>query len=444
MLTLRKILDDVLLVGGVQYYLLNRCWMLFSTPVTMWLVLEFLDPVQQGYYYTFLGILAYQALAEFGFNAGLIHFLAIEWSNLMLLDGRVTGPSTSLKNLSTLLKIAINWAIFSSSLAGVIFYLIGFFFFSQKEGGSQIWFYPWLFACLAIIFGLSFQVLKSVAEGVDSVHQSQQASLFGAVFSAILVWMGLLYGLGLYVIPLAIISNACVGFLYLAYAIKPILKCINYNSKECREINWAADFFPHQAKLGLSLIFGLAMFQSFIPIIFKFQGAIQVGQVGILLQAYVLINSISMVWVSNAGPNFGRCWALGDCDGVIKIVHEVLEKSLFTATLFSGLAVCFVYVIKMFWPEIGGRIGSISALLLLCMTVVVMQFSNVYTAAIRYRKKESFLLVAATGAVLVVVSNLMLVKYGTEAVFLGFFCIMAFLVNPWIYWIYKKQMSECL
>ncbi len=436
----KKILEEVCNIEGVKFYLLNRTWALISTPLTMLLVLLQLDATQQGYYYTFLSILAYQALAEFGFNAGLIHFVANEWPNLRIVNGVLIGPVASLNNLHSLLRIALKWTFFASIFAAIILFLIGFIFFCDENGNSQDWLFPWIFACIAVIFSFFAQTLKSIAEGINNVHQSQRASLYGGICSAIFVWLGLEFNLRLYVVSIAIFVNAFVIMLYLLFRLSPVLNCLKLMGGKKGSVSWTGEFLPHQLKLGISWACGLVMFQSFVPFIFKFQGAEQAGQAGILLQAYALINSFGMVWLTNAGPEMGRCWSKKNRVGIKKIVREILEKSIFTVTSLSFIAILFVYILKNVWPEVGERMGSLSALIFLCMTVIVMQFPNSFTAAVRYQKKECFLPNSIIGAIFVLVSNYVLVQYSVDMVFVGFFVIMTFIVSPWVYWIYKEQI----
>ena len=436
----KKILNEILNVSGVKFYLLNRTWILISYPLTIFLVFLQLDATQQGYYYTFLSILAYQALAEFGFNAGIIHFLANEWPKLKIKNGVLTGSVTSLNTFNSLLRIALKWTAFISIFATTILLIIGYLFFSDDNSNSQDWLFPWIFACIAIIFSFFSQTLKSIAEGVNNVHQSQRASLYGSIFSAICVWFGLLFGLQLYVVSIAIFVNAFVIIIYLIFRLSPVLNCLKMKGSKESSISWARDFLPHQYKLGISFACGLAMFQSFVPFIFKFQGAEQAGQAGILLQIYVLINSIGLVWLTNAGPEIGRCWSKKNRSRIKKIVHGVLEKSIFTVSTLSFTAIFFVYALKNFWPEGGARMGSLFSLIFLCMTVIVMQFSNAFTAAVRYQKKEFFLNNSIIGAILMLVSNYLLVQYSVDMVFVGYFLIMTFIVSPWVYWIYKRHI----
>jgi O-antigen/teichoic acid export membrane protein len=440
MLIVKKILDEILNVEGVKFYLLNRTWLLLSYPLTIILVLLQLDATQQGYYYTFLSILGYQALAEFGFNAGLIHFVANEWPKLKIKNGVLSGPTTSLNSLRSLLSIAFKWTFFISIFASIILVLIGYFFFHDENIYSQDWLFPWIFACIAIIFSFFSQTLKSIAEGVNNVHQSQRASLYGSIFSAVCAWLGLLFGLQLYVVSIAIFVNAFVVIIYLIFRLSPVLNCLKLKGSKGSSISWAGDFLPHQYKLGISFACGLAMFQSFVPFIFKFQGAEQAGQAGILLQVYVLINSIGLVWLTNAGPEIGRCWSKKNRSRIKKIVHGVLEKSIFTVSTLSLSAIFFVYALKQVWPEVAARAGSLTSLIFLCMTVIVMQFSNAFTTAVRYQKKECFLYNSIIGAILMLVSNYLLVQYSVNMVFVGYFVIMTFIVCPWIYWIYKEQI----
>src|SRR5215207_3135126 len=85
---------------GVVYAFLARVVSIPMGPVTMLLVGLYMTPEAQGFYYTFLSLIALQSFVDLGFSVVIAPFVAQEWAKLDLdEDGAVVGDSGALSRL---------------------------------------------------------------------------------------------------------------------------------------------------------------------------------------------------------------------------------------------------------------------------------------------------------------------------------------------------------
>ncbi|MBT6902530.1 MAG: hypothetical protein HOA32_16150, partial [Nitrospina sp.] len=69
---------------AVAFAILVKVWSLFAGPVTLYLISIYLSPEIQGFYYTFLSLIALQSFVELGFYIVITQFASHEWASLEL------------------------------------------------------------------------------------------------------------------------------------------------------------------------------------------------------------------------------------------------------------------------------------------------------------------------------------------------------------------------
>ena len=80
---------------ALSYVIWGKLWQVFAGPITILMIARYLNPEAQGYYYTFMSLVAMRILIEFGFNTIIIQFASHEWSELHV----VTPIPNSARNI---------------------------------------------------------------------------------------------------------------------------------------------------------------------------------------------------------------------------------------------------------------------------------------------------------------------------------------------------------
>jgi hypothetical protein len=95
---------------AVLFTLTARIIQIVSSIGTVLLIVRFLSPVAQGYYYTLLSLAALQTIFELGFSVVILQLAAHETAHLEILpDGRIEGDPVAHARLASVLQLTVRW-----------------------------------------------------------------------------------------------------------------------------------------------------------------------------------------------------------------------------------------------------------------------------------------------------------------------------------------------
>ncbi|MGB6721282.1 MAG: hypothetical protein WBE72_10835, partial [Terracidiphilus sp.] len=96
--------------GAVAYTFLARSVSIAGSTGTVLLIVRFLSPVEQGYYYTLLSLVSLQLVFELGFSFVIQQMAAHECAHLDLSpDGRAAGDPVAHARLASTLQLSLRW-----------------------------------------------------------------------------------------------------------------------------------------------------------------------------------------------------------------------------------------------------------------------------------------------------------------------------------------------
>ena len=140
---------------AIAYTVLARGFQILGSTGTVLLILRFLTPVEQGYYYTLLSLVSLQAVFELGFSFVILQMAAHECSRLTLhADGRVEGDPVAHARLASILRKTFRWYLVAAVILCVSLLPAGAYFFSRhaRTAAPVAWHGPWTFAVFANSF----------------------------------------------------------------------------------------------------------------------------------------------------------------------------------------------------------------------------------------------------------------------------------------------------
>lgn len=427
---------------AVAFTLLGRMWGIVSFPVTLFLITTCFTPVEQGFYYTFASLLALQVLLELGFDTVMVQFVSHEWAHLRIGEGgEVEGDQHYAERLASLVRLSLCWY---AALAGLFVFIVGaggdWFLGSQK--GSLDYRLAWWLLCGTVSVSLLVAPLRGVLEGCNCVDKSQKIAFMAYICSSCAGWGAISFGAGVYTLVIANASAAAVSLALFLPAFKPYWRLALRADKSSR-ISWKTEFWPQQWRIGLSWLCGFFMFQSFVPFLYHFQGPVMAGKMGATLAIYTAINSLAQSWVYAAGPKFGSLWAQHYEDELRRLVrHLHLRTTAAAAAASVTVVVAVVFMRQLGLPQ-AERLVETPLLSLLLIVLVAMQLPNVETQAVRFRKREPFVLVSLVCAGLVIASNAFLGSWlGIQGVLVGFAGVMCAVLIPACHWIYMRETTS--
>ena len=158
-----RTVDPVVLSSGV-----TRVVSSVTSPATALLILHFLSLAEQGYWYTFLGLITIVNYAELGMGQVVLQFAAYERGRLHRTDGSLDAHHE--QRLKSIFRTML---IFGGMAAMAEFALalpLGYFILSrQTHGGSVQWLGPWMLVAIAAPLNILLAFVNAFLEGCQMI-----------------------------------------------------------------------------------------------------------------------------------------------------------------------------------------------------------------------------------------------------------------------------------
>jgi hypothetical protein len=370
--------------------------------VTMGLVVSRFTPVEQGYYYTFQGLIALQIFLEMGMSGVVLTSTSHEVATLTWEGGRLGGPERSLGRLAALWRIAAFWYSGAAVAVLVIVIPVGAWFLGRHaHNGPATWQGPWVALGVAAAVNVALVGLLAFVEGLGRVTLAAAVRLVQAVALVAAFACAALLGWGLWSAATMVAASALAGAVVVGARALPVIAQIVRTPRD-RSISWRQDLLPFQWRIAVSWMAGYAIFQMMTPAIFAYHGAAVAGRFGLGLQLATGISATAGAWLQvRQSP-----WA----QAVARKEWRVLDRSLARAGLVtislaalgSVAALGLVAVIPRLVPHLASRLPPLAILLPLLVVSVVSQWPNAVATYLRAHKREPFLYPSVALALLMI------------------------------------------
>lgn len=428
--------------GGAFYAFLARLWATLMWLGLIALVVARLSPEVQGYFFTFSSLLLLQVFLEVGFGVVLLQFVSHEWAFLRFGPrGQIEGSPAAAARLASLVRLGVRWYAVVALALFIVLGTGGHLFFASSSATGVAWVTPWWLLVTAQACSTLIVPQSAFLEGSGQVALNQRNLLVANVCAGLAAGTALLAGGGLYALVLLVGVRAAVAHALILPAAFPFLRLWRLRSADDR-IGWARQFWPLQWRIGLSWMAGFLMFQSFTPAAFWVQGPGAAGQVGVMVQAFNAVNQLGSCWLTAVQPRMGHLAARANLVVLRALVRDILRRSFATALLLAVGAFSLVAGLQHFMPRYGARFGDLVAIGAFLAVAVSLQLANVETAAVRFRKREPFVLASLASAATVMASNLLLgYAFGARGMAFGFAAVIFLMTLPWVHRLFRRNME---
>jgi hypothetical protein len=420
--------------GAVAYTFLARATSILGSLGTVVLIVRFLGPVEQGYYYTLLSLISLQLVFEMGFSFVIQQLAAHECIHLELhTDGRVDGDATAHQRLASALQLSLKW--YSRAAAAMVLILapLGMIFFSRHTPAGTVhvaWLGPWFAAVVASAAGLWCIPFYAFLEGCGQVRAVSSMRLRQALATSVFAWAALLLHHGLYSPAMGLVGYIGVGVLFLLTR-KRLLFGLLRHPAGAGAICWSREVWPFQWRIAVSWMCSYFTVQIFIPILFALRGPVEAGQMGMSLSITSYMTVLALAWTSTKTTPFGRMIARREFHELDRLFLRTLRQSL-TVFAFTALAACGVAaLLPSLAPRLAVRILSPQLFSLLIVASGANFVVQSFGILLRSFKSEPFLaqslMVAATTLTLAAVTAS---RWGNTGAALSYFSATAVIGLP--------------
>jgi hypothetical protein len=410
---------------AIGFTVLARGWSTLAGVITVLLIAHFLNPVEQGYYYTFSSLVALQIVFELGFSFVILQLAAHERAKLQIHDnGSITGDPIAHSRLASVVQRAVRWYTGGALLMAAMLLPAGFqFFLAHRQLGNQVsWQLPWIAVVLATTLTFQMDPLFAFLEGCGRIAPVARMRLTQTIAGTLMAWTTLFLHHGLFAPAMIISGQALVGGYFLFTQRSLLLPLLRHRTVE-HFVSWRDEIWPFQWRIAISWLCGYFIFQLFNPVLFAYRGATEAGRMGMSLTIASALSTVAMAWMNTKASPFGTLIARRDFETLDLLFFRTLRQSAFL--LVAGAVVLLlglVFVTQRF-PILAERVLPLPVFSLLLATITCNHFVFSEAIYLRAHKREPFLAVSIAVGLLTACGTLLLGKsWGAPGVTLGYFC----------------------
>jgi hypothetical protein len=409
---------------------------------TVLLIVHFLSPIEQGYYYTLLGLAALQTVFELGFSFVILQMAAHESALLIFYpDGRIEGDPVAHARLASVLQLTVRWYLRAALALAAVLLPFGILFFTRMANAADRvhWHGPWVTAVFATTVTFFFTPLCSFIEGCNHVRQVARLRMYQALIVMAISWGAIASGHGIYACAMVNLGWTAACLAFFAKRGPLVLSLLHYPTGE-NGISWRREIWPFQWKIAASWLCSYFAMQAFTPVIFAFRGSEEAGKMGVSLSIVGYLPVVALCWMMPKAVPFGQLVKFGQLQELDSLFFKTFKQSLALILILIGTCFTAVLGVQSVFPKIALRLETpfIFALLLFAAaSSFAVQSMAIY---LRSFKREPYLIQSMAVAVLTVVGILLTAsRWGSLAIAIIYFAVSGVAGLLWAITIFHAQ-----
>ncbi|HEX9964282.1 MAG TPA: hypothetical protein VGB04_04785 [Allosphingosinicella sp.] len=302
----RLAIDRVLLVAFMA-----RLWQSFAGLGTLFFVIRYFSPDTQGYFQTFLSLIALQSFVELGLLAVIVVVVSHEWAGLTgSRSARVTGAADKRARLAAAARFVGLWFGFAALLLLLAGGGAGYAILAQ-HGNSSAWLLPWAATIGLASILLWSQGFVAILEGCNQLYGVALYRFVQAIVSAVALWTAAALGADLWSLAIQLLASVACASIFLAIVYRRFLLDL-FRAAGPSTFRWRVDIWPMQWQLALQGVVGFLLFSLFVPVMFSYEGPVEAGRMGLSLQVILAVIALATTWLTVTTPRLGTMFAAGE------------------------------------------------------------------------------------------------------------------------------------
>jgi O-antigen/teichoic acid export membrane protein len=321
------------------------------------------------------------------------------------------GDEIPLKRVLSLLKQTINWYVVIAVIFSIIIIPVGLVFFKNNNNNVN-YIVPWILLVVFNALGLITYSFTAIMEGLNKVAEIQFMRMLQTLIGSISIWVVLLSHGKLYAAAILAIINFLVLFFWMKIKYKNLLKQVfQFSMNDSNRVSWRKEIWPVQWKIAISWASGYIIFQSINPVLFKYQGAVEAGKMGMTNSLANIALSIGLSWVVAKTPIYGGLINKGEFNKLNSTAIKNTQIALFVTTICSTFLVIGMLILFRWIPSYKDKILPIYALIALLINSLVSVIITSIACYLRAFKKEPLLVSSIFSAIVIAVLIFIAAKY---------------------------------
>ena len=441
---LKQNLKELAIKAGVNraivFAVLTYSWSVLAGPLSIFLIITYLSPSEQGYYYTFYGVLAFANLLELGAGSVFQLMAGHIWAKLGLDEECVIiGDEQGRCELAEVLRIAYKWLFWVGSVAFLSVAAGGLVFFNFKAGTPPGVTPAWLAFCLMGYLNFFVTPALYILDGCGQLHATSKYRLVQAAVASAVTWAAILAGGGLWAPAAASAASFALMVSILLVKYRNFFEVL-LRMKPRGLIDWRTKIWPLQWRLAVSVASNYFTNTSITPILFYFCGPVVAGQMGVIGTITTAMVNIPLNWVRCRIPEFSWLIAKKRFDELDKLFRRAFGQMALVALglllpvviLLSGL-----HYIRYAWVQRLPAALPLGLFMLAAMFQLPVAALACYLRS--YRREPYMYLTLGTGLAYAALVPLTAKYYGISAVAAAAALISLAVILPAVNVFFKKR-----
>ena len=373
----------------------QRTWQAAAGIVTLVFVAHFLSPVEQGYFYTLVSIAALHMAFDMGLSAILVQFAAREFASVTLgAVGAVEGLAPH--RLLALVRLSFRWYGFAAVLFLLVYPACVAYLGSVQVVLPYDWRGPWAALVCATAAGFVFLPALAIAEGCGCVVEVYAVRLAQGVGGSLAAWLALALGGGLYAVAMPAGVGAFVAACWLFWRRRGMV--VQAFRSMDGSFRWGHEIWPIQWRIGASWLAGYAVVLMHVPLLFRTQGPVVAGQMGVSMTVANMLSLLALSWVTARIPSMATAVSKRDWVQLDHIYWLAFKASCLT--FLAGAAGFLVLRFTLDLTPYGARFLPLAQCAGLLLAMGFYHVSGLFAAYLRAHLREPFLWPSLVGALL--------------------------------------------
>jgi O-antigen/teichoic acid export membrane protein len=367
---------------------------------TLALVTKAINPVEQGYYFTFESVVSLRIVAELGLSQIIIQmasheFASLHWNSNGLIEGSLSAQA----RLGRLFRSSVRCYVWLGAILALVLVLGGSLFFKNGPQAGISWTGPWLVLSVATVTNFIGLPITALLEGLGKITEVMRLRIVDVVISSLVLWMGLLNGFGLWALPMFYFNSCFVQCTWILVRQRTTLRQI-WRAADVSDYDlWRREVLPFQWRLGVSWLSGYVVFYLLNPVVFQLLGPTEAGRIGISLVAVQGVLTVGNSVMRGKAPMLGRLIALQDWKRLSQTWRKGLRQTLFITAMGSLLPVCVGLALEAYLPQFAERVLPPYLLTILSAATVVNGATQGMAVYLRAYREEPLMWVSVGVAV---------------------------------------------
>jgi len=421
------LVDKIGLDRAIAWTMVDTAWKVLKAPLSIFFLVTFLTPAEQGLWYSFINLGALTMFAELGFTYIITQFVSHEFAHLQLRHGLVRGGRPGRDRLFSLIRYSMRIYLGVLPLAVLILSLVGTVIYRSYPGTVLLAWYLFTMISASALFGA---LIQSIYQGLNQVSLVKRNIFIGTVINSLATWSFLAAGTGLWALAVGSLTANAVMLSLLYRETRPFwLQTLRHRVKTSH--SWFNEIISLQMRYSVTWVSGYFIFYFIVPMTLHYQGAVTAGQLGMSLAIFTALSGMVGAWGQTKVPAFNILVARGKRPELNALLSRI-QKQTFVINL-AGNAAVFLLIIYLF-PYFGWdrRILSPGHLLFIALSGIPNMIVFNWAYYLRAHKVEPFMILTVINGVLLAGTVwFLLSNYQSILLALaGYCCIQWFMLLP--------------